>query len=254
MSVWTAVKRASIALGLYRPARSLSRRLRPRQLRALRADTAFYRALLPPDSLCFDVGANVGEKSEALLDAGARVVAFEPNPGVLDELRARCGRRRNWTLVQAALGSRAAIATLYVRTPHGESGLLESWQGRLVDTCRVPVVTLDAAVESFGCPAYCKLDVEGWELEVLRGLTHPIPLVSFEFRLDPADIAKARACLEWLARFGPGTANVTRAENPTFPRPEWIPLERFLATFPADLGWSPFGNAYGEIFVRRESG
>ena len=87
-SLSAAARRFTIASGLYRPARWLVRRLRPNQQRELQADVDFYRAILPPNALCFDVGANVGEKSEALLLAGARVVAFEPNPLVVPELTA----------------------------------------------------------------------------------------------------------------------------------------------------------------------
>ena len=93
------VKNFSIRAGFYRPARWLSRRLRPAQLRALNDDIRFYRSLLPPSALCFDVGANIGEMSEAMLKAGGRVVAFEPSLVALLELRARCSRERDWTLV-----------------------------------------------------------------------------------------------------------------------------------------------------------
>lgn len=91
-----AVKRLSIATGMYRSARWLSRRIRPTQLQAFRADVEFYRQLLWRESVCIDVGANVGEKSEALLRSGAaRVVSFEPDPIAASELRARCTHFEN---------------------------------------------------------------------------------------------------------------------------------------------------------------
>ena len=148
-------------------------------------------------------------KSEALLRAGMRVVAFEPNPQVLPELRSRCGHSSNWTLVPAALGSGPAIATLHVRRFHGLASLDPDWQGGSVSSpvttrYHVPVVTLDAAVASFGNPFYCKIDVEGWELEVLKGLTKPIPLVSFEFHLFDKDIVTTSECLARLLDLGVG--------------------------------------------------
>ena len=179
MSLLSTAKRVSIAAGLYRPARWLSRRTRPYQLQVLHDDIKLYRSLLPTGALCFDVGANIGEKSEALLEAGSRVVAFEPNPVVLPELQARCSHRKNWTVVPTALGSGAAIATLYARESHGQSSLAAEWEGNVIGTYNVPVVTLDSAIQCFGSPAFCKIDVEGWELEVLRGLTQPIPLMAY---------------------------------------------------------------------------
>jgi len=53
-------------------------------------DASFYQNLLPSGGLVFDVGANIGEKSEALLEAGMKVIAFEPNPEVIAELLGRC--------------------------------------------------------------------------------------------------------------------------------------------------------------------
>lgn len=118
MSLSASAKQVSIATGLYRPARWLLRRVRPHKLRAFRADIELYRSLIPRGALCFDVGANIGEKSEAMWEAGARVVAFEPNPLVLPELQARCGHRKNWSVVATALGSGAGITTLHARELH----------------------------------------------------------------------------------------------------------------------------------------
>src|SRR5262245_16345667 len=189
--------------GLYRPMRGLYRRVHPSRLRALQGDVDLYRTLLPPDALCFDVGANTGEKSEALLLAGAaRVVAFEPNPAVLSELRARCDRWKNWTGAEVALGSAAGFATLYARKSSQQSSLLDDWEeGEVTGACHVPVLTLDSAIEHFGLPFYGKIDVEGWELEVLKGLNQPLPLISFEFHLNERDVRKTVACLERLGRF-----------------------------------------------------
>ena len=252
MPVTAALKRLSLATGTYRPARWLSRRLRPSRRRAMQEDIGLYRRLLPRDALCFDVGANIGEKSEAMLRAGAgRVVAFEPNPEVLPELVARCSRWPNWTLVRAGLGAAPGLSMLYVRERHGQSGMLQDWGGRIMRTYHVPLLTLDAAVAHFGVPAYCKLDVEGWELEVLRGLGRPLPLVSFEFHLESRDIAKTRGCLELMRSHGEGRVNITPAESAYFHYPEWQPLERFAGWFPGDLERTLPVDIYGDIFVSR---
>jgi FkbM family methyltransferase len=253
MSLLSIGKRLSIETGLYRQARWFSRRLRPRQLRTFREDVALYRSLVPPGALCFDVGANIGEKSEALLEAGARVVAFEPNPVVLPELRARCSGRADWTVVEAALGSGAAIATLHVHESHGQSSLSAEWQGRVVATHKVPVVTLDAAIQSFGSPFFCKIDVEGWELEVLRGLKQSLPLVSLEFHLSSDGIQKTIDCLQFLSSFGPSHVNVTAAETSVFLFADWIPLAHFADWFPGDLEKKLPGYRYGDIFVRNSA-
>ncbi len=254
MSLLATAKQVSIATGLYNPARWVSRRIRPHQLKSLHQDIDLYRSILPPAALCFDVGANIGEKSEAMLKAGARVVAFEPNPQILPELQARCGRRDNWTLVATALGSGSAIATLHARNSHAQSSLAVDWEGgAAVAKFKVPVITLDAAIECFGCPAFCKVDVEGWELEVLKGLTQPIPLMSFEFHLRESDIQTTIACMKRLAQLGGKDVNITPAASSSFHFDVWMPMERFLAWFPGDLEHTLPGFKYGDIFVRSDS-
>jgi hypothetical protein len=47
-------------------------------------------------------------------------------------------------------------------------------------------------VSTFQLPYYCKIDVEGWEYEVLLGFSHAIPLMSFEFHLSERGVAKTK--------------------------------------------------------------
>src|SRR4051812_10832952 len=51
---------------------------KPSDRHARQRELAMIGALVPPDSLCFDVGANIGDKTSLYLDNGCRVVALEP--------------------------------------------------------------------------------------------------------------------------------------------------------------------------------
>jgi hypothetical protein len=115
------------------------------------------------------------------------------------------------------------------------------------------VVTLDAAIRAFGKPTYCKIDVEGWEFEVLRGLSQGLPLISFEFHLTDVDARKTRACLERLLELGATHANLTPAERSTFHFPDWMPVRELLDWFPGDLGSTLPGLPYGDIYVRTDA-
>lgn len=250
MSVSTTIKQLTIASGVYRPARWLTRRMHPAQQRMLDEDARFYRSIVSPGDLCFDIGANVGDKSEALLDIGARVVSFEPNPALIPELQARCGHRAEWRLVASAIGRTSGIATMFIRPAHRESSLIEGWLGTAVGTVDVPVLTLDQAVQKFGRPAFCKIDVEGWELEVFRGLTTRIPLIAFEFNLKEESTSKTKACLEHLALLGPAEVNVTVPEGTHFLFESWMAIRRAVDWFPGDLATKLSEAQYGDIYVR----
>jgi hypothetical protein len=86
---------------------------------------------------------------------------------------------------------------------------------------------------AYGLPAFCKVDVEGFEAEVLSGLTRPVAALSFEY-LPPAHEAglAALAQVERLAA-GPGgyEYNYSPVETLRFAADQWVDaaaLERLL--------------------------
>lgn len=206
-------KRVVASLGLYdlflRARLAAERRL---PFGRYQAELRFYRQFIRPGDLCFDIGANFGQKTSIFLDAGARVVAVEPQPVCLNLLRRGFRRWRTLEIVPAALGAApgeaelllcdetTTISTMSRRfASTGRFASTYSWRRTIV----VPTTTLDALVERYGVPAYCKIDVEGYEANVLAGLTRPLPLVSFEFSREFMDIA--RECIRYLEGLGPIT-------------------------------------------------
>jgi len=256
MPTLSELKKASLALGLYGPARYLFRHvLNRQQLAQLAADTEFFRNLINNQGcLCFDVGANIGEKSEALLTAGYRVVAFEPQADCMRELKARCNRfGESFQVRQCAVGARVGESILHVRAARSLSSLSTDWsQGDVETQVTVPVTTLDAAIAEFGTPGYIKIDVEGWELEVLKGLSQPVSLLSFEYHLIDGGAETALVCLDYVARFGDIKINIMTGEALKLGFPEWVTLDEFKGRFPAEfVGRNDW--FYGDIAVRIDS-
>jgi hypothetical protein len=60
------------------------------------------------------------------------------------------------------------------------------------------MTTLDELISAHGSPAFCKIDVEGYEAEVLAALSQPIAALSFEF--TPEVRAVALECVDRLSR------------------------------------------------------
>lgn len=248
------MKEALIELGCYRWGRRAYHQLLPTKVgRDHRRQVEFYSEFLSPGDLCFDVGANIGAKSEIFLDTGARVVAFEPQPGCLREMRARCGSNRRLAVVAAAIGRRAGEATLFVGAQTSTSSLRPDWDPDSRGELKVPVVTLDGMIEKYGLPRFCKIDVEGFELEVLGGLSQPIPVISLEYHLDNCDIEKTMSCLDRIAAWGPLLLNLTYGEEPGLSWPEWVSLEQFRSDFP-DRAPRSSTCGYGDIFIRSNAG
>lgn len=66
----------------------------------------------------------------------------------------------------------------------------------------VAVTTLAALIAEFGRPDFIKVDVEGHDLEVLRGLDVAVDLLSFEYNTDPALLASAALCIDRMCELG----------------------------------------------------
>ena len=92
------------------------------------------------------------------------------------------------------------------------------------------MTTLDEMIIKYGKPDFCKIDVEGFEFEVLKGLTQPIGTVSFEFTI-PEFVDKAIECLNYLNNLGKIICNFSPGETLTFALDEWLNATDFIELF-----------------------
>jgi hypothetical protein len=115
----------------------------------------------------------------------------------------------------------------------------------------VEVLTLDNLIAIYGEPAFCKIDVEGFEVEVLMGLTRPLRGMSFEY-LPPAHDAALTALdlVERLGRTAGGYLyNYSPVETMRLVSDRWLDaadLVRLLERF------RPLGRS-GDVYVRARS-
>jgi FkbM family methyltransferase len=190
-----------------------------RSIQARNGEVAFYRSILAgfkPGDLVFDVGANVGDKTDVFLRLGARVIAIEPDEHNQDILRYKFVNYRlspkPVIILGQALGDKVGTETMWLDGPGSALNTLSrKWAdtlkskartARTLDICNfegktVPITTLQQLEAQYGNPFFIKVDVEGYELQVLRGLRSPVPYVSFEVNL-PEFREEGRQCLQIL--------------------------------------------------------
>jgi FkbM family methyltransferase len=217
-------------------------------------ETEFYQHLLRgfrSGDLIFDIGANHGHKVDIFLRLGARVVAVDPdkfNQQVLQRkfLKWRF-KQKPLTIVGKAVSDEIGRATFWVDEPgSGKNTLNQKWVDTLrkdedrfgkalayADNCSVPTTTLDELIASHSLPLFVKIDVEGHEPSVIKGLSQPVPLLSFEVNL-PEFRAEGLQCIESLGKLCPeGTFNFIADTEFKLELEHWVGVHEFCAIFEA---------------------
>ena len=241
------LKRLSKKTGMYGHLASVRYQFSDYQ-RQLKAEKAFYASFVRPGALVFDVGANVGRKTQAFLELGAHVVAFEPQPECAEEILLRCGNHERLTVHQCALGAEKSVALLDVSERSGLAKIVSS-SALQTKTIEVEVYPLERFVERYGMPSFCKIDVEGFELQVLRGLSELPDAFSIEYHTSTDEqVADTKACLEHILGYEHHfDLNYTRRTDPQFVKDKWLRAQDFGSYM--DENWHQMPS-FGDVVFR----
>jgi FkbM family methyltransferase len=206
----------------------------------------YYEQVLPPKAaLVFDIGANVGDLSAVFIAMGHSVIACEPDPENVRQIKPRFAGNNNITILPLAIGKKTGTATLYMSGAHGRSlSTLSEKRKKLLDrhvnaaepvrfdaAATVSTTTLDALIAEFGRPDFVKIDVEGAEFEVLKGLSQAVPLLSFEANL-PDFYEETMAGLLHLQTIHPAPKFNCSTDDQNLVFPEFQSADYFLSWLP----------------------
>lgn len=214
---------------------------------------AFYRQFVRPDDLVFDVGAHIGNRTRVFRELGARVIAVEPQESCLRQLHRQWDSDPEVVIIPMGVSDAPGEAQMHVGSASTVSTLSTEWQevaktsGRFdaiswAPGPRVPLTTLGALVEEYGVPAFCKIDVEGFESRVLAGLDRPIGTVSIEW--VPEYEQNTDASLDRLAELGAHEFNLSIGDTYAMDLPQWTDVETLRAHLRSYRGTSSFGDVY----------
>jgi FkbM family methyltransferase len=154
--------------------------------------------------LVFDIGAHRGKMVDQYRARGCRVIAVEPMIDYAAFLRTRYAQDSLVEVVPCAVTEQpgeillsvcSAAPTITTCSPHWKTGRFAdyTWDREY----KVSACTLDQLIEHYGMPYFCKIDVEGHEIQVLRGLSKPISYISFEFASE--FVQDALICMQLLS-------------------------------------------------------
>jgi len=216
----------------------------------------FYNQFINSNDLVFDVGANVGNRTKPFLKIGARVVAIEPQKKCCKILEKKF--HNNIELVQMGLGKTEEIKDFFVANNHTLSSFSAEWiesvkKTRFMDyswaePIKIQITTLDKLIDKYGLPKFIKIDVEGFELEVLKGLTYAIDIISFEYAV-PEQTQKAKDCIDQIEKYNSKIeCNFSICESMEFELKHW----QSTIDFKSYMDTKEFNSTiFGDIYVRK---
>ena len=188
----------------------------------------FLQQFIKLGDLVFDIGTNLGQKADIYLALRARVICFEPNPDLvvmlhekyreLDQVRIvnRGIAQTNGQLQLNVCSKATTISTFSQAWQQGRFANDHQWDRQVT----VETMTLDQAIAQHGLPSFCKIDVEGFEYEVLSGLSHTISTICFEFAFEL--IENTEQCLEKLHQLGYRQFNFSSGSKASFAFSRWL--------------------------------
>lgn len=142
------------------------------------------------DSVCVDVGANIGIYTILLAEKAKRVISFEPHPAFFERLKFNVFLNNfiNVTLKQLGLSSKSGDAILFSppATMQNKSATMCKLNDELTEEIKIQITTLDETIDEK--IDFIKIDVDGSDAEVIFGAKRLIekyrPIILFEYLKD----------------------------------------------------------------------
>ena len=215
----------------------------------------FAAEFINKGDLIFDIGANIGLETAKFLNYGAKVISVEPQQFCYSQLRSKFLSEKNVIILQKGVADKPGRKKLYICDKFNEISTFSSdfmTKGRHSKNFiwnrieEVEVTTLDKLIDEFGLPKFCKIDVEGYEYNVIIGLSHKIPYLSFEFHIEL--ISETKKIIAELQLRGYNSYNLTEGfkETPVFKK--WVKAENiFKYISKQNEIWPVWGNIYTSV-------
>jgi FkbM family methyltransferase len=215
----------------------------------------FYSTFINENDLCFDVGANYGNRVKTFIDLNARVVAIEPQKKCCEYLERKFGNKI--VIINKGLGSKAEIKNFYEADISSLSTFSEEWiesvkqtrfkQHSWQSSKKIEITTLDRLIEEYGVPSFIKIDVEGYESEVLSGLNTPVKMLSFEYTV-PEKLEKVITCIKKIESLNSHfQCNYSIQESMEFALKKWVSISEICGIINSTEFIS---TSVGDIYVK----
>jgi FkbM family methyltransferase len=216
---------------------------------------AFYSQFIQTGDLVFDIGAHRGHRTGIFLALGAKVVAVEPQEDCYKYLRFKYGKRIQ--IENCGIAGKEGTQEMFINNASSLSTFSTEWveeatagrfsETKWIDKKWIEIKTIDLLIEKYGTPKFCKIDVETYEYEVLKGLSTTIEFISFEFMM-PESFVVLKNCINHVIQLNPSAKfNYCIGDNIKLELENWIGSDR-MDDFVNEKIFN--SSSWGDIYVK----
>lgn len=219
-----------------------------------------FEQIIVSDDLVFDVGCNVGDKSNIFLSLGAKVIGFEPQYIPYNVALNRFKDNNRFFIENIALGDKIGTEIIYIADVDTISSMSVNFikevkksrffNSKWNDGEKVNINTIDNIIKIYGIPKFIKIDVEGYELNVLNGLTNSIDCISIEF--NPEMLNNTIECIEYIDKLNNYNTifNYGYREDEYFKFEKWISKNEILSYLKSI---NDFKYEFGDVYLKKNN-
>jgi FkbM family methyltransferase len=213
--------------------------------------------IIKKNDLIFDVGCNMGNKSQEFLKFDTKIVGFEPQPKCVNMLNNIFANNSSIIIEPIGLDFFKGKSFIYEATHHTISSMSLDFinkvkEERFTDCnwgkkIEIQVDTLDNMILKYGTPNYIKIDVEGYELNVLKGLSSSIENISIEF--TPELCQNSIDCINYIETInGNCKYNYGYCNNNYFKYENWVNKEEIISYLKSVKDYK---FEFGDIYIKK---
>jgi FkbM family methyltransferase len=214
-----------------------------------------YSKFINEMDLCFDLGANFGDDTRTLEELNARVISIEPVKICYKYLKKNF-KSKKVTILNCAVGDKMGREIINICPSSSFSTMskdyLEHYRKKKSlanlnwkEKQQVEVITLNYLCEKYGIPKFVKIDVEGYEYEVLKNLKYKIPIIKIEFNTEFKEIAIS--CVKKLSTLGKYEFNLALFSDDILFLEQWTKKEGVIRLLKELNKKFYFGNIYARL-------